>query len=55
MKYVIYTCKVTSDGGKETYTGLTRGQVKTRISPHTTDFKFIKNEKNTTLPKSTVQ
>ena len=46
---VIYNCKVTSDGGTETYTGLTGGQIKTRISQHTTDFKYSKNETNTTL------
>ena len=28
----IYNCEVTSDGGTETYTGLTGGQIKTRIS-----------------------
>ena len=37
---VIYTCKVTTAGGTETYTGLTGGQIKTRISQHTTDFKM---------------
>ena len=46
---VIYNCEVTSDGGTETYTGLTGGQIKTRISQHTTDFKYSKNETNTTL------
>ena len=48
---VIYTCKVTTAGGTETYTGLTGGQIKTRISQHTTDFKYLKNENNTTLSK----
>ena len=46
---VIYNCKVTSEGGTETYTGLTGGQIKKRISQHTTDFKYAKNENNTTL------
>ena len=48
---VIYNCKVTSDIGEETYTGLTGGQIKKRISNHTTDFKFNKNETSTTLSK----
>ena len=46
---VIYNCKVTSDGVTETYTGLTGGPIKTRISQHTSDFKYTKNEDNTTL------
>ena len=48
---VIYNCKVTSEEGIETYTGLTGGQIKTRISQHTTDAKYAKNENNTTLSK----
>ena len=48
---VIYTFKVTADGGIETYTGLTGSQVKTRISQHTTDFKYMKNESSTTVSK----
>ena len=46
---VIYNCKVSSEGGTETYTGLTGGTIKTRISQHTTDFKYSRNETSTTL------
>ena len=48
---MIYNCKITSDGREEIYTGLTGGQIKKRISNHTTDFKFDKNETSTTLSK----
>ena len=46
---MIYNCKVSSEGGTETYTGLTGGTIKTRISQHTTDFKYSRNETSTTL------
>ena len=46
---VIYTCEVTSGEEIETYTGLTGGQIKKRISAHTTDFKYPENENSTTL------
>ena len=46
---VIYTCTVTSGVETETYTGLTGGQIKKRISAHTTDFKYPENENSTTL------
>ena len=40
---------MTSGVETETYTGLTGGQIKKRISAHTTDFKYPENENSTTL------
>jgi hypothetical protein len=48
---VVYTCAVTSGGTTETYTGLTGGAIKKRISGHTTDFKYPGKETSTTLSK----
>ena len=48
---VIYNCSVTAEGKTETYTGLTGGKIKTRISNHTTDFKYTEKENSTTLSK----
>ena len=42
---------MTSEGKIETYTGLTGGRIKSRISGHTTDFKYPGKETRQTLSK----